>query len=104
MSTSVQMQYPGGAIAQFFCGMDACSDDGMQIYGTKGHISLQSFWKPSAFTVYAEGQEPRTYSFAQETEPYHYEFDHAAACILDGLTESPVMPLSESIIANRICT
>lgn len=104
MNTSVQMQYANGAIAQFFCGMDASGNDYMQIYGAKGHITLEGFWKPRSFTLYADGQEPRVVAFEQETEPYHYEFDHAAACILDGLKESPVMPLAESLAANRICT
>lgn len=104
MHTSVQMQYPNGAIAQFFCGMDACGNDYMQIFGAKGHIMVPGFWKPSAFTLCVNGQEQQTFDFDYADEPYHYEFDHAAACILQGLTESPVMPLAESLKASRICT
>lgn len=104
INTSVQMQFPGGAIAQFFCGMDACGADHMHIYGTEGHIALEGFWKPKAFTVYAEGKEAQVCTFPQETEPYHYEFDHAADCILQGLKESPVIPLAESLKAAKLCT
>lgn len=35
MNMSVQMQYPNGSVAQFFCGMDACGNEYMQIFGTK---------------------------------------------------------------------
>ena len=104
MHTSVQMQYPNGAIAQFFCGMDACGNDYMQIFGTKGHIMVPCFWKPKAFTLCVNGQENQTFTFDFVDEPYHYEFDHAAACIQQGLMESPVMPLAESLKASQICT
>ena len=104
MNTSVQMQYPGGAIAQFFCGMDAASSDCMQIFGTKGHIVLPGFWRADRFKVSKEGQEDQVLTFDLPNEPYHYEFDHAAACILKGLKESPLMPHAESLKASRICT
>jgi len=104
MHTSVQMQYPGGAIAQFFCGMDACGNDHMQIFGTKGYIILPDCWHPRTFTLCVNGQEPETFTFGIMEEPYHCEFDHAAACILQGLRESPVMPLAESVRASEICT
>ena len=104
MHTSVQMQYPNGAIAQFFCGMDACGNDYMQIYGTKGHIMVPGFWKPREFTLCVNGQSNQTFTFDFVDEPYHYEFDHAAACIQQGLMESPVMPLAESLKASQICT
>ncbi|MBR6569416.1 MAG: Gfo/Idh/MocA family oxidoreductase [Clostridia bacterium] len=104
MHTSVQLQYPGGAVAQFFCGMDACSDNTMQIFGTKGHITMPSFWNPQQFTLCVDGQPAQTVTFSFPNEPYHYEFDHAAACILQGRRESPVMPLAESLRASEICT
>lgn len=104
MHTSVQMQYPNGAVAQFFCGMDACGNDCMQIFGTKGHIVVPGFWHPRAFTLCVNGQEPQAFSFDITDEPYHHEFDHAAECILQGLTESPEMPLAESLKTSQICT
>ena len=104
MNTSIQMQYPNGAIAQFFCGMDACSNDYMQIYGTKGHIILPGFWRASSFTICREGEEDQVLTFDLPNEPYHYEFDHVAQCIQQGLLESPVMPHAESIKVSKICT
>ncbi len=102
--TSVQMQYANGAIAQFFCSMDASSNDCMHIFGTMGHITVPGFWRARAFTLCLDGQEEQLLTFDQAEEPYHYEFDHAAACIQQGLKESPVLPLAESLKASRICT
>ena len=104
MHTSVQMQYPNGTIAQFSCGMDAESNDSMQIFGSKGYISMPLHWQPKCFTLCPMGQDEKHFTFDDPGEPYHYEFDHAAECILQGLTESPIVPLEESLAASRICT
>ena len=104
MNTSVQMQFPGGAVAQFFCGMDAGSHDVLHIFGTKGHITVPKFWNPESFTLAVEGRNEQIMTFEQDTEGFHYEFDHAAQCIRQGMKESPVMPLAESLAASRICT
>ena len=69
MNTSIQMQYSNGAIAQFFCGMDACSNDYMQIYGTKGHIILPGFWRASSFTICREGEEDQVLTSICPTSP-----------------------------------
>ena len=104
LHTSVQMQYANGAIAQIFCGMDARGNDWMQIFGTKGYIKLPACWHPKTFTICRKGEPEQEMIFAQGEEGYHYEFDHAARCIQQGLLESPVMPLSESLAVSRLCT
>ena len=103
MHTSVQMQYENGAIAQFFCGMDTCGDDYMEIFGSKGYIKIPGSWHPKKFTLCVDGEE-QVFEFNETTEAYHYEFDHAAKCIMEGLKESPVMPLDESLKTSEICT
>lgn len=77
----------------------------MQIFGTKGYISMPACWHPKELTLCLDGQKEQLFTFEhQGDEAYHYEFDHAAECILQGMKESPVMPLEESLIAARICT
>ena len=104
MRTSIQMRYASGATAQIFCGMDARSDDVLQIFGTKAYIIMPRSWHPTSFTVYAKDKPEQTYTFSPENEGHHYEFDHAARCIRDGLTESTVVPWEESISVSDICT
>ena len=85
--------------------MDACGNEYMQIFGTKGYISMPACWHPKEFTLCLDGQKEQLFTFEhQGEEAYHYEFDHAAECILQGMKESPVMPLEESLIAAHICT
>lgn len=101
---AVQMMYPGGATAQFVCGIDISTEATMMIYGTKGRIEMPGFWHPIGFTVYYANGETAEHSFRPENEGHHYEFDHAAECIRKGLGESPVIPLAETEAVARIMT
>ena len=104
MRACLQMLYLNGATAQIFCGMDARSDDVLRIYGTKGYIVMPGSWHPTSFTVYVKGEPEKTYSYQPENEGHHYEFDHVAQCIRDGMTESPIIPWAESLAVAEICT
>lgn len=101
---SVQMLYPTGATAHFLCGIDVSTDSTQMIYGTLGRIEIPDFWHPTRFCVHYATGETQTHTFRPENEGHHYEFDHAAQCIRQGLSQSPVMPLEESIAAARIMT
>lgn len=104
MRTSAQLLYPSGATAQFFCGMDAAAEQTMNVYGSKGWLEIRDFWHPTRFILHRSGENDQVFEFAPENEGHHYEFDHAARCITQGLTESPAVPLSETLAASRICT
>ena len=51
--------------------------------------------------VLLNGRE-KEYAFLPENEGYHHEFEEAARCIREGLTESPLITLEESIAVARI--
>jgi len=104
LRTSVQLQYASGATAQMMCGFDACAQQAMVIYGTKGTVSIPGFWHPIGFTVYQNGMPAKEYCFQPEHEGHHYQFDHAAECITMGLMESPVVSLTESFAICELCT
>lgn len=101
---SVQMLYPGGATAHFLCGIDVSTDSTQTIYGTKGRIVIPDFWHPTRFDVYYSSGETETHVYPPENEGHHYEFDHAAQCIQQGLCSSPVVPLDETQAVARIMT
>lgn len=99
---AVQMMYPGGATAQFMCGIDVTTDSTEMIYGTKGRIEIPDFWHPTRFTVRYSAGEITEHTFRPENEGHHYEFEHAAACIREGVTDSPVISLEETLAVTRI--
>lgn len=90
------MKYPGGATAGILCATDTAGSDELIIYGSSGVLRVPEFWRATRYTVEMPGHAPVTHRFRAEHEGHHYEFDHAAECISGGLTESPVMPLSDS--------
>lgn len=104
MRMSVQLMFDNGTTGQFFCGMDVVGEQAMLLYGTEGIIKLPRFWSADTVIVQRDGCEEEIYRFPHEFEDFHYEFDHAAQCIQNGLKESPVVSLEESLAISRICT
>ena len=107
------MQFPGGMLATFTCGMTAEANNSAQICGTAGYIEIPVPWKPAAggakFTI-AYGIPPRMDGGAASKRPapelvrvaaddnvYSYEADDFAAAVLDGAV--PQMP-AESTLSN----
>ena len=101
--TSVTMKYTNGATAQFMCGIDTDSRSELMIYGNEGTIEVPQFWHAEGFNIVKKDGSRAEYSFRHETEGHHYEFDHAAICIAEGLIESPVVTHEESIEVCRLC-
>lgn len=101
MRMAMQLLYSNGATAQLMGGMDAKAPSHLLVYGTKGHILMNDFWHPTSFTLHgADGD--KEFSFPPENEGFHHEFEEAARCIREGLMESPLVPLDESIAVARI--
>lgn len=90
-----------GSTATVFSSIETDSPQGAWIAGTEGTLELQ---RPiccgSALVLRsADGRIADSREFA-ETSPaagLGFEAAHVARCIADGLTESPVMPLDESL-------
>lgn len=81
----------GEATCQCMAGVDVGGDSRMRIFTTRGLVEVPDFWHATSF-IFA-GKE---FVFPPETEGHHHQFEHAAACIARGETESPVMPLEET--------
>ena len=73
------------------------------IAGTAGFIDVDMpFWVSGGFTVWPEGVRPGGPEPYEVREPiegggYVPMFRHTSQCVLDGLTESPLHPLSATI-------
>lgn len=67
------------------------------IHGTKGCISLPSMNKAPSVSLYKDGEVVDTYTDDRLGKGYEYEAEEVGRCILAGETESPLMPLDESL-------
>jgi len=73
------------------------------ILGTKGKIKIHKSWfTPSSFTLYQDGEEIETVTSGVEGElehaPYNYEALEVNQCLREGKLESSIMPLDESLV------
>ena len=90
--------YPGGAHALLSCTSLARSPTRAAIVGTEARIEIDSeFYRPTSFTVISRSGERDRYDVAHEGWGLRHQADEVARCLDEGLLESPIMPLDESI-------
>lgn len=101
--TTAQLRYDSGATAQFMCGVDVNGDSRMTVFGTKARVDIPEFWHPTRLEVVCGG-ETEVLVFPPENEGHSHQFVHAARMIRAGHTESPVMPLDETVQLMKLMT
>jgi predicted dehydrogenase len=96
---AISLAYPSGAVASLGVTIQASPISIGLILGTEGRIEIHHDWhRPEGLTFTRYGQESEVFSYPQnEGNGYQYEAIEVARCIREGLLESPVMPLDESI-------
>ncbi|HEY2042435.1 MAG TPA: Gfo/Idh/MocA family oxidoreductase [Jatrophihabitans sp.] len=100
--TSILMGYEGGAQAVLNCTSSAVSETRASIVGTEARIEIDGVWyAPTTFTLI-----PREGASVRYDEPHaghglRHEADHFAWCLQNGLTESPLLPLAETVSIMR---
>ena len=97
--TCMQLVYPGGATAQLMSGVDVNGTSGMTILTEKARIDVPDFWHATRLVI-----NGGTMEFPPENEGHHHQFVHAAEMIAAGKTESPVMPLVETVYLMELMT
>jgi predicted dehydrogenase len=96
--TSIVLGHPGGAHALISCTLAAKSPTTAAIVGTEGLIEIEHrFYGPAAFTLYPREGEPRRHEFPHEGRGLRHQADEVARCLAAGETESPLMPLAETV-------
>jgi predicted dehydrogenase len=96
--TSILLGHPGGAQAVLTCTSAARSPTRAAVVGTEARIEVDGrFYTPSTFTLVPRTGDARRVEPAHVGHGLHYEATEVARCLADGLLESPVMPLDETV-------
>jgi len=98
-NASIALRHPSGAVAALGVTIRANPVSLGMIVGDKGTILIDHDWhKAETFTLLVPGQEPQSFDYTL-TEGLGYQFEaiEVMRCLREGLTESPVMPLGESL-------
>jgi predicted dehydrogenase len=96
-STSMVFGYSNGAQAVLTCTLSAKTPTRAVIAGTEARIEIEGdFYGPSDFRLIGRDSTATVFAPAHEGG-LRYEADEVARCVRGGLTESPLMPLDETV-------
>jgi hypothetical protein len=97
-AVSMSFGYAGGAQATLACTLRAKSPTRAAIVGSDARIEIDGdFYRPSAFDLITRSGERSRFEPSHEGHGLRHQADEVARCIAAGLTESPAMPLDETI-------
>ena len=96
--TSMLFGYASGAQAVLTCTLSAKSPTRGTIVGTEARIEIDGeFYAPTSFTLITRTGERTDFEASHEGRGLWHQADEVARCLREGLLESPLMPLDESI-------
>lgn len=96
--TSMLFGYASGAQAVLTCTLFAKSPTRGAIVGSDARIEIDGdFYAPASFQLISRGGERSLYEARHEGGGLWHEAEEVARCLREGLLESPLMPLDESI-------
>lgn len=94
---AIILNHEDGALALISTAIRATTPHEAVIMGSKGNIRLPApWWKPETLLLQT-GEETETFNSPLPHNGYPYEAAEVARCLEAGLTESPVMPLAETL-------
>lgn len=100
---AITLGYHHGAQAQLTSSLLAHGPRTATIAGSLGYLqSIGSINNPRELVIGIGREEPRREEFDVVGRGYTYELREVTRCIQQGLTESPVMPLDDSLNTMRI--
>ena len=102
-NVAISMAHADGGVSTALCGFHAHSPREALIVGTEGQIRLHGpFYKSTGFTIHPRDGEPRAVNMPFDGNGYQLEALHAMQCLRSGLTESPVVPLDETLAIMQV--
>ncbi|MCA0251185.1 MAG: Gfo/Idh/MocA family oxidoreductase [Actinobacteria bacterium] len=73
------------------------------VAGTQGWVDVKPrFHRAETLVWHPRGGEPRELHFPKRGAGYCHEIEHVNQCLAEGLTESPVMPLDDTLAVQRL--
>jgi len=96
--TSMLFGYPDGAQAVLTCTLFAKSPTRAAIVGTDARIEIDdAFYSPTSFSLISRKGERTHFDEPHEGRGLRHQADEVARCLREGLLESPLMTLDETV-------
>lgn len=95
-SLAMQLQYADGRQAQLFSSFEIDMPIQAELFGPDRRIMMHNRWhEPADISLWNRNTCMKTWQFPK-VSGYVYEIAHVQSCLQQGLTESPLLPLSFS--------
>ena len=95
--------YPDGRAATLLGSLRHHTPGAAWIFGTRGWIEIPPrFHHPDRIVLHRKGAEPEVIVRPPLGVGYSHEFAEVDRCLREGRTESPVMPLADTLAVQRI--
>jgi predicted dehydrogenase len=95
---AMALAYNSGATATLFSTIAATTENRCVLYGTLGQLQLSGrFHAATGVQLRLTGAAPEEIPYPISGYGYHFEAAHVQECLAQGLTESPLLPLSFSL-------
>ena len=73
------------------------------VAGTRGWVEvLPRFHRAETLVLNVLGETPQTLHFPKRGAGYCHEVEHVDQCLRQGLTESPIMPLADTLVVQQV--
>jgi predicted dehydrogenase len=96
--TSMLLGYPSGAHGLLSCGFRGSAENRATIVGTHGRIDISGqFWRPTTYAVIDRDGGRTEVDARTEGHGIRFEAAEVGRCVREGLHESPVLPLDETV-------
>lgn len=96
--TSVVLQYDGGRQSIAFTTLDTLTSNRASINGTEARIEIDGvFYSPTAFHLIDRDGTDELVDIPHQGHGLRHQAAEVGRCIRAGLTESPILPLSETL-------
>lgn len=97
---SILLQYANGVSSTLTAGFTAYGPGRMMILGSEGWFDLHPrFHRGARMTLWRGKEEVASREFASG---YEHELIHVGECVARGLTESPIMPLADTLAVQEL--
>jgi predicted dehydrogenase len=100
--TAMVLGYAGGGLALLSCANRTRLPHRGCIVGTEGRIEVEGFVWAHGATLRRDGEEPLVVEPKLPLPAYSYQATETMRCLVAGLTESPLLPMTEVIARMRI--
>ncbi len=99
----ILLGWPDGRYASESIGFTAPGPGRQVVAGTLGWVEVKPrFHRATELSIHLRGQEPQELSLPATGAGYSHEIAHVGECLAAGLTQSPVMPLADTLAVQEV--